>query len=369
MKQILTRQDVRAIAGRMIICGFDGTSVTPELRELLREVQPLGLILFARNIESPEHVAEFARELKSLRKNEPLLLSVDQEGGRVARIRAPATEWPTMREVGRAGDPQLAYRVGQALARELRAMSFDIDYAPVLDVDTNPDNPVIGDRAFSDHPEQVGELGALLTRGLQEHGVAACGKHFPGHGDTDLDSHLALPYVDHDIDRLRDVEWRPFVAASKAGLSSVMTAHVMVEALDRQHPGTLSPTILSHLREEIGFNGVIVSDDIEMKAVAERYSPAEIASRGTLAGVDLFLACHLPEITQDLYRGLVQAVERKEITHARLLESNRRLLDWRDKYYAPAATPEDFKRWVGCGEHLHLAQTIRERAAGNAARA
>ena len=262
------REEIRRAAGRAIVCGFEGSAVDAELRELLREVRPAGLIFFARNIESPEQLLELSRELKALRPDEPLLLSVDQEGGRVARMKSPATEWPALRELGASDDPALAERLGRALALELRAVGIDVDFAPVLDVDTNPDNPVIGDRAFGSRPEEVGRLGAAFVRGMQGAGVGACGKHFPGHGDTAIDSHLDLPSVEHDLERLRRVEWPPFAAAIEAGVDAIMTAHVLVPALDAEHPGTLSPEVLGRLRDELGFQGVIVSDDIEMKAVA-----------------------------------------------------------------------------------------------------
>ena len=188
-----------------------------------------------------------------------------------------------MRHLGQLNDVALTQRVGKALAQELRAMNFDIDFAPVLDVDTNPKNPIIGDRAFSHDPKLVAAHGAALIKGLQENGVGACGKHFPGHGDTDVDSHLALPSVGHEMGRLRDIEWPPFAAAIKAGVGAIMTAHVVVEALDEM-PATLSHRALQHLRDELQFKGCIVSDDIEMKAVADQYTPTEMAELGLKAG-------------------------------------------------------------------------------------
>ena len=358
----LTREDIRRAAGRAVICGFAAKTISAELKEILREVDPLGLILFAHNIESPEQVAELGRELKLSRANARLLVTVDQEGGRVQRIRAPATVWPAMRTLGAIGDASLTEQIGAAIGQELRAMNFDVDFAPVLDVDTNPQNPVIGDRSFSADAHAVAAQGVAFIKGLESVRVAACGKHFPGHGDTALDSHTALPKVSHELPRLRELEWVPFTAAIRAGVSSIMTAHVVVEALDPDHPATLSPKALGPLRSELGFKGVIISDDLEMKAVADHYRIDEMAVMGMHAGVDVFLACHRPEVILGLFRALVLAAENRTIRHEDLFETENRVTAWRDRFYAPPQAPARVKAVVGCGEHLALAEQVLERA-------
>ncbi|HET8732938.1 MAG TPA: beta-N-acetylhexosaminidase, partial [Anaeromyxobacteraceae bacterium] len=228
----------------LLCVGFDGTTPSPEVLELVRRGVG-GVILFARNVESAEQVAELTASLKRA-AGRPLLVSVDQEGGRVARLRARHgfTELPPMRALGETGDEGLAFEVGALLGSELRAVGIDQDYAPVVDVDTNPANPVIGDRSLSRDPERVGRLGAALARGLQSAGVAACAKHFPGHGDTSQDSHVALPRLAHSLERLEAVELPPFRALARAGVASVMTAHVVFEALDPKRPATLSPSVM-----------------------------------------------------------------------------------------------------------------------------
>jgi beta-N-acetylhexosaminidase len=253
-----------------------------------------------------------------------------------------------------------SWRVGEALAKEVRAMNFDVDFAPVLDVDTNPKNPIIGDRSFSRDPKMVGKLGAALIKGLQKSGVGACAKHFPGHGDTDVDSHHDLPLVKHDLDRLRHTEWPPFLEAIRAGVSAVMTAHVVVEALDTL-PSTLSKRVLTqHLREELGFSGVIVSDDIEMKAVADRFSPEEMAKLGLQAGIDVFLACHKPEVTLALYRGIIRAVEDEHVSHDTIMRASKRALAWRKKYYQPAVDSKVHAAHIG--SHSGLVEEILSKA-------
>jgi beta-N-acetylhexosaminidase len=201
---------LRRHAGRLTIVGFAGHSVPTELRQLAAEFDLGGVIYFARNIDEPAQVAELSREVASLRRDWPLWISVDQEGGRVARLKAPFTEWPPAITLGRSGDEVLARRFAEALALELRAVGINLDYAPVLDIHTNPANPIIGDRALGERADDVARLGAVVVRALQDAGVTACGKHFPGHGDTNRDSHLELPIVEHDRRRLDAVELVPF---------------------------------------------------------------------------------------------------------------------------------------------------------------
>lgn len=356
-----TRAEIRAAAGQCIMCGLPGPSVESEARELLRESQALGVILFARNVESPQQVAELSAELKALRPEAPLLVSVDQEGGRVARIRAPATEWPAPAQLGLLDDLALTRRVAAALGSELRAMNIDVTYAPVLDVNTNPNNPVIGDRAFGASVHAVAEHGKAFIAGLQQASVGAVGKHFPGHGDTDVDSHFALPKVGHELPLLREREWAPFRESIKAGLDAVMTAHVLVEALDETRPATLSRPVLRHLREELGFSGVIISDDVEMKALADHFSVSQMAEGGINAGVDIFLACDRPEVTLELYASLVRAVESGRLTKRQLFGAARRATAWRSRNCRAAQMWGQTQHWVGHQSHQALSESITTR--------
>ena len=218
---------IRHDIGQLLIGSLPGTTITPEMRSLAKEFSLGGVILFARNIEAPEQVAEMSVDVQGLATDLPLWVSVDQEGGRVARLKAPFTEWPPMAVLGRSGDVQLAERFATALAAELKAVGITLDYAPVLDIHTNPKNPVIGDRALAEDAAGVAKLGAAIIRGLQDNGVAACGKHFPGHGDTSVDSHLELPLVEHPPDRIRRVECVPFREAIRTEVAFIMTAHVI----------------------------------------------------------------------------------------------------------------------------------------------
>ena len=283
---------LRREIGQLLIGSLPGQTITPEMKSLAREFELGGVILFGRNIEAPEQVAELAYDTQQLVPSVPLWVSVDQEGGRVARLKAPFTEWPPMAVLGRRGDEGLARRFAAALAAELRAVGITLDYAPVLDIHTNPKNPVIGDRALAEQARTVADLGAAIVRVLQEHGVAACGKHFPGHGDTSTDSHHELPLIEHPPEVLREREFLPFRAAIGAGVATIMTAHVFIPALDDQRPATLSKRIVTGLlREELGFEGVIISDDLEMKALAGDRAVSDSAIEAIEAGCDAVLIC------------------------------------------------------------------------------
>jgi beta-N-acetylhexosaminidase len=327
---------IRRDIGQLLIGSLARSTITPEIRSLAREFSLGGITLFSRNIEAPEQVAELSGDLQALASGLPLWVSVDQEGGRVARLRKPFTEWPPMAVLGRAGSVDLATRFAAALAAELKAVGITLDYAPVLDIHTNPKNPVIGDRALADDAELVGRLGAAIVRGLQENGVAACGKHFPGHGDTSVDSHLDLPLVEHPPDRIRRVECVPFHEAIRADVAFIMTAHVLVPALDEERPATLSPRIVQAiLRDELGFQGVILSDDLEMKAIARSYAVPEAAVQAIVAGCDGLLICSGDvELQAATLEALVHAVEDGRISYTRMEDALKRLRHAKERFLA-----------------------------------
>lgn len=304
-------RDVRRHAGQLSIAGFAGHAIPPELKALAREFDLGGVILFARNVEGPEQVAEIAREVRTLAGEVPLWVSVDQEGGRVARLKSPFTLWPPMITLGRSGDDRLVARFARALAAELTAVGISLDYTPVLDILTNPKNPAIGDRALGERAEDVARLGRVIIETLQGEGIAACGKHFPGHGDTGADSHLELPLVDHLPERLDAVEFVPFRAAIDARVAAIMTAHILVPALDDSRPATLSPRIVDGLlKQQLGFDGVVFTDDLEMKAISGRYGLPEATLGAIAAGCDAVLMCGTSQEPQVLaLETVIHAVE------------------------------------------------------------
>ena len=330
-------KDIRRHAGQLAIAGFAGYSIPPDLRLLAREFDLGGIVLFARNIEAPEQVSEVSRDVQALASELPLWVSTDQEGGRVARLKSPFTVWPPMVTLGRSGDEGLAERFARALAAELRAVGISLDYTPVLDIHTNSANPVIGDRALSERADEVARLGSVIIRTLQAEGIAACGKHFPGHGDTSVDSHHELPVVDHPPDRIERVELVPFKAAIEANVASIMTAHILVPALDDQQPATLSPRIIDGmLKRELGYQGLIVTDDLDMKAISATYGTAEATVAAIAAGCDAVLLCGQDQGAQvAAIEAVIHAVEDRTLPLKRVEDALARHRRMKERFLAP----------------------------------
>ena len=356
---------LRRQIGQLLIAGFNGEQIPAELKAIAREASLGGVILFPRNIAEPEQVAEMSYEAARLVPDLPLWVSVDQEGGRVARLKAPFTEWPPMATLGRSGDPALAGRFARALGLELAAVGITLDYAPVLDVHTNSKNPVIGDRALAETAAEVARLGAAIVRGLQAEGIAACGKHFPGHGDTSADSHLELPLVEHPLARLREVELVPFGAAIGAQVAMIMTAHLFLPALDEQRPATLSRRIVHGLlREELGFGGVILSDDLEMKAVVNEYEVPAAAVLAVEAGCDAVLICSADHDTQAAtLEALIRAVEEERLPLGRVEDALRRQQRAKERFLAAAVpsrprTGKALRQALGRDDHRAIADEM-----------
>ncbi|MSP90461.1 MAG: beta-N-acetylhexosaminidase [Myxococcales bacterium] len=342
----------RRLALELFVAGYEGTHL-PESYALMLEQGLAGVILFKRNfafdadgaidvVALTAHTgAVQAAAARGSAREFPVVCSIDQEGGAVQRLRRPFSEWPTMRDVGDRGDPRLAYAVGAAIGRECLAAGFNVDYAPVLDIDTNPNNPIIGRRAFGRDAETVVRMAGAFLDGLQSAGVLGCGKHFPGHGDTDADSHLTLPVLTHDLARLEAVELVPFRALANR-MHLVMTAHVLYPALDSNLPATLSPHVLGPLlRAHCGFSGVIVSDDLEMKGVADVLDPGGCVRAGLAAGVDLFLVCSKRDVLEAGLTAAAEVFEAPIDDPARLcaLAAVRRVRGMRARLQRPAPSP------------------------------
>jgi beta-N-acetylhexosaminidase len=302
--------------------GFEGLAVPDHVRSWLAAGLG-GVLLFARNARNLEQICGLTGDLRAAGAQ---LIGVDQEGGRVVRLPAPFTVPPAAAAVGRTGDPALAQALARALGTELRAAGLTWNLVPVLDVNTNPANPIIGDRAYGSDPATVARMGLAVMRGFAEAGLLTTAKHFPGHGDTDLDSHLTLPACRQPRSRWDAVELLPFRDAIRAGVPAILVAHLHCPALDPDLPSSLSPAVIGDLlRGELGFEGLVVSDDLEMRAVLDRYDIGEACVRFLEAGGDLLLICRDAERQRTAIGAVAAAVRSGRLTEARLGSALRRV--------------------------------------------
>jgi beta-N-acetylhexosaminidase len=346
--------------GQMIISGFEGTSLNASTEELIVQQGIGGLIIFERNYKNPDQLQQLINDLQSLMTDNPelpsLFISVDQEGGRVARLGSPFTQFPPMSCLGKANSNELAYRFGLGMGKELRAVGVNMDYAPVLDVHSNFANPIIGHRALDSNTEKVARLGAALVRGFYDAGIIPVGKHFPGHGDTSQDSHISLPRVERSRDSLEQIELPPFSHAIDQGLEVLMTAHVVYPAWDAERPATFSPTILNDvLRNSLRFKGLIMSDDLEMQAVVDKLD--SIPQLGTQAGVDVFLICHDLKKVKILQDAMIRDIENGSIPRSTINQSLARIFKVKQSIKVLQNTSLNFENILE--ENQHLAKEMR----------
>ena len=349
--------------GQLFMVGFTGTSVTPDLASFLKEYKPGGVILFSRNLEAVDQIVQLTNDLQRCSPHSPLLIAVDQEGGRVSRLPKGFTIFPPCDVLGRCNSTELAYAAAATIAKELRAVGINMNMAPVLDVNSNPDNPVIGDRAFGSTPDLVSELGWATAAGLQDHQVVACGKHFPGHGDTNADSHKELPVVEVPRERLDLIELPPFRHAVAQGVATVMTAHVLYPALDEKLPATLSSTIITDLlRHNMRYDGMVLTDDLEMHAIIDHYGIEDAAVRAVVAGCDVLLICKDRDREVAAFTAIEQAVASGIISIERLNLSVARIVRVKERFVAPykPALISDARLIVGCRTHQALLHSIQQ---------
>jgi len=351
---------IRRRVGQMFIIGFEGKSVTDDLKKMISDYYVGGVVLFERNIESPEQIAALTNDIQALNPKTPLFIAVDQEGGRVKRLHEPFTDFGKPELLTKLDSAKLCFDVGFAMAQELRAVGINYNFAPVVDVNTNPQNPIIGDRAFSSDPEIVSRIASGFIRGLQRGGVVACAKHFPGHGDTMLDSHLELPKVEHSIERLKTVEWIPFERVIKGGVETVMTAHILNPNLDPKYPATLSKITMEFLRTQLRFSRVIITDDLEMKAISDHYTIEEASNKAIDAGADFILICKTLEKQITAIESLLRRVLDLKIPLKRIEDSSERITKVRNRYIMPyqPVDPAKISEVVGCEAHQTLAKQL-----------
>ncbi len=333
---------LKAKIGQLVMCGFDGMAPTEGILGLIEEYALGGIIYFRRNVGTAQETAELSARLREAAgrvTDVPLWIAVDQEGGTVARIDRDITVMPGNMALGAAREPFYAYDTAHASGSDLLRMGINLNLAPCLDVNCNALNPVIGVRSYGERPELVGELGTAAIRGFQEAGVSACAKHFPGHGDTDTDSHRELPIVPHGRERLREIELAPFRQAIEQGVDAIMTAHVLFPAYDDSGvPATISEPILGGLlRRELGYDGILMTDCLEMNAISETVGIGRGAVMAVKAGADVVLVSHRLDRQREALEALVAAAESGELEEARIDESVRRIVQLKQRRVKAAA--------------------------------
>jgi len=322
--------------GQLFMVGVNGTELSQERISWLREYRPGGVILFSRNLVDPSQIATLTNSLQEHTSCGSLFIAIDQEGGCVSRLPSGFTLFPSAARIGACGSATLTYQAATITATELRAVGINMNMAPVLDIHTNPSNPIIGDRAFGTTVDQVCEMGMATIAGFQDHRMIACGKHFPGHGETMSDSHQELPTVDLPENRLKQVECQPFHQAIRHGLAAIMTAHVLYPALDQTMPATLSSRILTTLlRQEMGFTGPIISDDLEMNAMTNHWTIGDAAIQSLQAGADLLLICHQQDRQTEAMEAVQKAVEQGFLSKDRMASSLARLSHLKKRFLVP----------------------------------
>lgn len=338
--------------GALFISGFEGKKPKGPIMDAVRSGLG-GVILFPPNLGGPKEILKLTEGLQKASPDLPIIVSIDQEGGRVARLKTPFTEFPPMSAIGAKNDPELARRVGRAIARELLAVGINLDFAPVIDLDAPRDGAVIGDRSFGTDPACVAAIGKSFIEGMQGEGMAACGKHFPGHGATALDSHVELPEVQLSKEEMMP-HLVPFEAAIDAGVATIMTAHIRCHAFDRYHPATLSGESLTRrLRMEMGFNGVIITDDMAMKGVADLLPAEDAAALALRAGADMLLIAHDLQLAGKLRQHIHEAVRHLLIDPEEIMDKIERVTALRKKLAQIKRPPLDV---IGCKEHQELAR-------------
>jgi beta-N-acetylhexosaminidase len=319
--------------GQLFITGFSGLSLDSQAQDFIQEKNIGGVIFFKDNYSDPAQLAELVNQVQTLRDEYPLFTSVDQEGGRVRRFQSGLTQFPSMLDVGKLDSPKLTFEVHKAMAEELHACGVNLNFSPCCDVFTNPNNKVIGDRAFASTPEEVEKHVSAAIRGLHTGNVLACAKHFPGHGDTLKDSHFDLPYVKKSMQELEECEFKPFLKASKSRVEFMMMAHLVVDAIDPSLPCTLSKKAYDFLRDYLKYNKLIVTDDMEMKAVTDKYSTGEAAIMALEAGADIVMYRSLEE-TVKAYEAVREAVKTQRLKNSDIEEKLDRIRDCKKRHFA-----------------------------------
>ncbi len=344
---------------RRFLIGFEGTTLPRQVRQWLGE-NLAGVAIYPRNFRNVEELAGLASEIRSVSRG-PILVAIDQEGGTRFSLPEPFTQWPSPSELGRLADADAVEAVARAIGSELAAVGCNLDFAPMLDLHVNEASPVTQVRSFGADPQLVGRAGSAFLRGLGKAGVLGCAKHFPGHGDAQVDPHENLPVFSGSADRLAKTELVPFAAAIEAGAATIMTAHILLPKIDAAHPASLSRRILTGiLREQMGFRGLILADDLGMGAIARRHAPGEAAVATFAAGADIAMFCHDGSQIEPAMNETARALKEGRLSAEEWVTAGQRIETTLER--VSHATQTNLKI-VGSAAHRALADNLRARIA------
>lgn len=318
--------------GQLLIVGFEGREIDDNTRLFIEDLGVGGLIFFSRNIESKDQVTSLVQNIEDI-SSTPLFLAIDEEGGTISRLPGEYNRLPNAIDIGNSNDSDLAFEYGVLLGNRVRSLGLNLNLAPIMDINSNPNNPVIGKRAFGATAETVSEIGMQVANGIRSANVIASVKHFPGHGDTSTDSHMELPIIDKTIDEMRDFELLPFKTAIEGEIDMIMSAHILIPSIDGEYPATLSKKILADLlRDEMGYEGVVISDDMTMAAIIDNYSLEEASIDFLKAGGDIILVCHGLENPRLVFDQILHSIDIGELTVEEIDEKVYRILELKDSY-------------------------------------
>lgn len=356
-------KEIQKKVGQLFLVGFNGYSVPADFKKAIQEYHVGGTIYFRRNVQSPAQLAELSNELQGSRPKEcpAMLISIDHEGGKVNRLIKPFTKFPGNDYLGELGSPKIGFEFGVVLGKELKAIGVNVNFAPVVDVNSNPNSPIIKNRAFSSDPEVCGKLGSAVCRGIQKMGVMAVAKHFPGHGDTKEDSHFALPKVEKTLEELEKLELIPFRRVIRSRVDGIMTAHIQNSFLDPKYPATLSEaTIEQLLRGQLRYSRLVFADDLEMKAISEHFGAAEAAVLAVQSGCDILIYKGDAGFPEEAFAAVVKAVETGAIAREKLDRALARIKSAKASYADNQQTIDvtQVSKHIGLPEHFQLADII-----------
>ncbi len=356
------------LVGQLTLIGISGHYLTDSEKKFIVENNISGVVLFSRNVANPQQIFELCNEIQDLRHKmadqAPLFIGIDMEGGRVHRLKEPFTQWPPLKTVGDLDSPPVAFQFGLQMGQELMSVGINLDFAPCVDIFTNPKNTVIGDRAISSDPLMVEKMASALVRGYMKSGIFSCAKHYPGHGHTIIDSHEELPVEEADLKRLTEVELLPFRKSFRSKVDMVMTGHISFPKIDPKWPVTLSELFLKKmLKEEFKYRGLVITDDLDMKAMAKHYDKGEIPVLSLLAGADLLLYCNEPASPPVAIESVVKAIESKRLSLNDMQAAHEKVLAAKKEKPGMVNTLsyDEALKFVGHPDHKYLADCLRKK--------